>query len=98
MRTSNDGAVAVTSSATSGTRRVRRGIAAVLIVAALAVTIVGWSTGLSSWNSRAIVLSLDLVLLLPAVLVLGTPPPPWTRVISCRLCLPLGVASRGGST
>jgi len=48
-----------------------------LLVALVASAIIGWSTGLTTWYSRALFVGTGLALVLPAVWVLGSRPPGW---------------------
>jgi len=71
----------VTTDQIPSKRLVRGVVSGILAVAAVAVAIIGWSTGLTTWYSRAIVVFTCAALVLIAGLVVGTRPPGWVWII-----------------
>jgi len=81
----------VNSDKTPAKRGFRLAVAGTLVIVIFVVAIIGWSTGLTTWNARAITLSIQIPLLLLTFLVLRTPPPAWVSVVVPGISITLSV-------
>ena len=81
----------VNSEKTPAKRGFRLAVAGTLVIVIFVVAIIGWSTGLTTWNARAITLGIQIPLLLLTFLVLRTPPPAWVSVVVPGISITLTV-------